>query len=177
MTSCDDPGFCAASSAMPAGDSLVFVYGTLRNTQPRAHVLEASDSARLIGPATTIDEFYMYGYKGGGFPYLLLQSIGGSGVPTKVKGEVWQVGPDIVKDLDMIEGHPSHYTRIIVPVKLDASEGGRTMDAYIYIMKQPHVIESMKGAYPRSFAEIPGGCWVDWVEKEMPEVWRTRGTR
>jgi gamma-glutamylcyclotransferase (GGCT)/AIG2-like uncharacterized protein YtfP len=129
----------------------------------------------------------MYAYKGGQFPYLLLEPIGGSGEPTKVKGELWTVPDETLDYLDQIEGHPDHYTRVLATVELvsDASESSigsnhsnRTEqhEAWIYICKQDHIIEKMKGAYPRSFVEVRGGCWVDWVEREMPLVWRKRAT-
>ncbi len=167
--------------ANPASSHLVFVYGTLRPGQPRSHVLETSSSAIHIGSAITKDTYHMYAYKGGGFPYLLLESIGGTSEPTKIQGNLWRVPDEILRDLDMIEGHPDHYTRFMTTIDLvlDASEGRiRTEEheAWVYVCKQDHIIEKMKDAYPRSFVEVVGGCWVDWVEKEMPLVWRTRTT-
>lgn len=168
------------TSGLPNDDAdvLVFVYGSLRPSHHNAHVLEDAPTATHLGLGTTRDAFFMYGYRGGQFPYLLMESIGGSGTPVRVRGNLWKVGPDVLRTLDYIEGHPEHYTRMTVPIVLEnvdpgvAFKAGAVADAFVYIMRQPHVIAAMRSAYPRSFTEVPGGDWTHWMETEMVKVWR-----
>ena len=96
----------------------VFVYGTLKRGYGNHRLLE---TAKFIGPATTIAKMVMIG-KHAAFPYLLGYSYE---FPTmeghRVKGEVYEVDDATLAMLDTLEGYPSHYDKDDIYVNLSVS--------------------------------------------------------
>lgn len=78
----------------------IFVYGTLRTRESRNHVLRNAD---FLGMYNSLPLYTMYDL--GSFPCI---SEGGK---TKIVGELYEVDDYTLDVLDMIEGHPSFYTR------------------------------------------------------------------
>jgi gamma-glutamylaminecyclotransferase len=91
------------------GETLLFVYGTLRRGGPN-HALLAG--ARPLGAATTVERHALFVED---FPYL---------APTpavhRVRGEVYGVDAATLAAIDRLEGHPTWYERRPVAVVLDA---------------------------------------------------------
>ena len=86
----------------------VFVYGTLKQGLSNHYLLSSS---KFLGSATTIQPMLMYG-EGRAFPYLLGTASANQLPPSKgfkVKGEVYEVTPAVLRDLDRLEGVPTHY--------------------------------------------------------------------
>ncbi len=99
-----------ANAHHPAsGETLLFVYGTLRRGGPN-HALIAG--ARFVGPATTVERYALFVED---FPYL---------APTpavhRVRGEVYAIDAATRAEIDRLEGHPTWYERRPVTVVLDA---------------------------------------------------------
>jgi gamma-glutamylaminecyclotransferase len=80
----------------------VFLYGTLKRGQ-RNHRLLAGQ--RFLGEATTAPHYRLYDC--GRYPCLV--DVGANGVA--VKGEVWEVGAEVLARLDAYEEVPQLYTR------------------------------------------------------------------
>jgi gamma-glutamylaminecyclotransferase len=91
------------------GETLLFVYGTLRRGGPN-HALLAG--ARLVGAATTVERHALFVEE---FPYL----APGPAVH-HVRGEVYAVDAPTLAAIDRLEGHPTWYERRPVTVVLDA---------------------------------------------------------
>ncbi len=83
----------------------IFVYGTLRRTDVRNSVLTNS---KFLGDYKSIPKYTMYNL--GAFPCI---TFGGK---TSIVGEVYSVDNYTLDRIDMIEGHPSFYTRL--PIEL-----------------------------------------------------------
>ena len=92
------------------GETLLFVYGTLRRGGPN-HPLLAG--ARLVGAATTVERHALFVDD---IPYL-------APVPAvhRVRGEVYAVDAATLAEVDRLEGHPGWYERRAVRVVLDAA--------------------------------------------------------
>lgn len=105
---------------------LVFVYGTLKKGNHNHHLIA---KANYCGKAhTTKSEYQMYHL--GGFP-------GVTKGDRVIYGEVYMVNEDVMKSLDRLEGHPSFYERILVPVGIYGDKKGEetSTKAWIYIYK------------------------------------------
>ena len=91
------------------GQVRVFVYGTLKTKNGNNFLLRES-GAKFLGfdalhlpQATFIDL--------GGFP-AIVQPLGGTGEERQViRGEVWYGSSEILKNLDILEGHPHFFRR------------------------------------------------------------------
>lgn len=118
---------------------LVFVYGTLRRGGVRA-MPELFPGSEFVGRASVRGSLYDFGE----YPGLLL---GGAGSP--VAGEVYEVGEDVLKQLDDIEA-PAHYSRREVEVSL----GGAGVRCWVY--------EPDLSLYP-SRTPIPSGDWMEYA--------------
>ena len=100
------------------GETLLFVYGTLRRGGPNHPRLAG---ARLVGEGTTVERLALFV---GDFPYL-------AAAPAvhRVRGEVYAVDAALLAAIDRLEGHPTWYERRPVAVVLDAAarqaRGGR----------------------------------------------------
>lgn len=97
--------------------SYVFVYGTLKTGYGNNKLMRF---ATCVGERTTKDGYIMGDV---GCPYVFPKQV----VPAKyhsflapIKGEVWDVADEgTLIDLDMLEGHPSHYQRKLVELSDD----------------------------------------------------------
>ena len=113
-------------------NSLVFVYGTLRQGEVNHYFLE---TARFLGGHTTQAHYKMFSL--GTYPAVV------SGGPDSIVGEVYQVDGRTMCQLDGLEGYPHAYTRRLLP-----TPWGR---AWIYLYREP--VTGRK--------RIPGGVWRD----------------
>lgn len=120
-----------------AGAIDVFVYGTLRRGELRAGVMEGG--GEFLGPAVA-SGFALYDL--GSFPAMVATDEAAA-----VHGELWQVTPGTLEQLDRIEGHPSFYCRVEINVE---TRDGRRL-AWAYLLPAREV-----AGCPR----IPGGDWV-----------------
>lgn len=125
---------------------VIFVYGTLmRGYGNWAWCLK--DRAKFVGPAQTMpnDNFALLNL--GSFPGMVdgQALTGHNGV---VRGELFAFNheehPEILKDLDRLEGHPGMYTRTPISVIFDGTRVNA--ETYIYqhgrIMPPCPVVES-----------------------------------
>lgn len=94
----------------PRGETLLFVYGTLRRGGANHARLAA---ARFVGEGVTAARHALFV---GSFPYLAT----GPAVH-RVRGEVYAVDADTLAVLDRMEGHPTWYERRPVAIVLDAA--------------------------------------------------------
>jgi len=97
----------------------IFIYGTLKRGQCRAHVLK---DQRFLGPAATKLVYRLYNV--GEFPALVEDEDGVS-----IEGELWEVDMPCLKVLDSIEGVPTLYERKAVALNDPALNDAQT---YIY---------------------------------------------
>lgn len=111
--------------ATPQPDSLhtVFTYGTLKRGFPNHYFLR---QARFAGQARTVEPYALYADE---FPLV----YPGASVST-IRGEVYEVDDNTLARLDRLEGHPDHYRRTEIKVRLDT---GETVRAWIYFYPRP----------------------------------------
>jgi len=118
----------------------VFVYGTLRAGYNNHFYLETS---KWIDYAQTSDKYSLFE---SGIPFVYK----GFSLTT-ITGEMYEVSDDVLHWLDMLEGHPSHYKREEVDVKLTFT--GKTEKAWLYFYPEAvgNLVESgdYEEAYPR----------------------------
>ena len=74
---------------------LVFVYGTLKRGHQRNHLFA---NQTFVGPATTAANYRMYDL--GDYPGLIEL---GPGAGDRIQGEIYQVDPNCLRQLDKIE--------------------------------------------------------------------------
>jgi gamma-glutamylaminecyclotransferase len=92
----------------------LFVYGTLKKNFYFHDKFLGLGRAEFIDDATTGPEFTMYV---DGLPHMIKE-------PSErgVKGEVYEVSPETIAEIDRLEGHPSVYFREIIEVVLSSGE-------------------------------------------------------
>jgi gamma-glutamylcyclotransferase (GGCT)/AIG2-like uncharacterized protein YtfP len=107
------------------GSELVFVYGTLRRGGSNAFRM---DGAEFVGPATVGGVLYRISW----YPGLVLDGEG------SVTGEVYRVGPELLRALDEFEGlaageiEGSEYRRVKVEALLGDEDG---LEVWVYEWK------------------------------------------
>ena len=117
---------------------LIFVYGTLKRGNGLHGVLEKSE---FVGEAITLDPVFKM-FCNGSFPYVTHVGPGGY----RVTGELFNVSEKVLEELDLTEGHPTHYRRSDTEFML---ADGSMVAGQLYI-------------YSKSTAtctEITSGCW------------------
>jgi len=116
-------------------NSYIFVYGTARKGFHNHHYLEG---ARYIGRAHTKEKYALYADT---LPYLIKEQV------CQVRGELYEVYDTILARMDILEGDPESYFRLLDTVITD---DGNEHPAYIYF-------------YPRKTGTlIPSGNYSDW---------------
>ena len=110
----------------------VFVYGTLKRGFCNHALL---DEAEFIGEATTVERFgfYLgaddYAPEVEEIPYLYRHPKV-TDEAMSVHGEVWEISPTMLRQLDRLEGHPDWYQRENIQVQVD-SEAIVAVQAYL----------------------------------------------
>jgi gamma-glutamylcyclotransferase (GGCT)/AIG2-like uncharacterized protein YtfP len=107
----------------------VFVYGTLKSGFRNNRLIAGCKFQPAIAEGIELHD-------GPGYPY----AKKGTGI---IYGELYEVSKEVMKRLDMLEGHPRHYERTKVNVFAD----GQDVEAWIYLSKfadKYPVIESGK---------------------------------
>jgi gamma-glutamylcyclotransferase (GGCT)/AIG2-like uncharacterized protein YtfP len=110
----------------------LFVYGTLKRGQRNHRAIERS---RFFGEARTAPQFTLHDLLW--YPAMVL------GGTTSVAGELYDVDDATLAVVDRIEGHPTYYKRIGIPLL-----GGDIVAGYVFRL-------SVDGA-PR----VEDGCWM-----------------
>jgi gamma-glutamylaminecyclotransferase len=100
---------------------LVFVYGTLKKGF-YFHDAYLANKADFKGPANTSNAFTLYV---DALPHLVREKS-----HRGVKGELYEVGPELLKELDSLEGHPNFYQRESIEV-IDSD--GQKRQAWAYL--------------------------------------------
>lgn len=121
----------------------VFVYGTLMSGFGNNRLLKNSN---LEYYATTEEEYKLVANS---IPYLLEDE--GS---TYVRGEVYRVNENTLRNLDSLEGHPNWYVRKIVNVITDQ---GDRIRAWVYFMPEQ----------PSGVSIIESGSYRDYVGEQF----------
>ena len=85
----------------------LFVYGSLKRAQLHHHYLRDS---KFLGSFLTAPKYRLYDAG----PYPLLVKDADRGHP--VQGEVYEVSPNLLEDLDFHEGVPNSYVRSLVEI-------------------------------------------------------------
>lgn len=106
----------------PAETEQIFVYGTLRRGGSNAHRLA---NARFVSPANVRGWLYEISW----YPGAVLDPSGGI-----IHGELWEIPPEILPDLDAFEG--DEYRRIRADVTLP-SASPPTASAWIWEWTKP----------------------------------------
>ena len=138
--------------------SIVFVYGTLMRRCGNHRLLETST---LLGRAWTLPEYELLSL--GGCPGLVPAG------KTSVAGELYRVTPEVLADLDRLEGHPTFYRR--EPLKLAtarllfATDGARRE----VVGPKAEVIQGYVLQRPsRGLERIESGSWRRHVADRYP---------
>lgn len=96
----------------------VFAYGTLKRDFPNHFFLRQSN---YVGQGRTVERYALFADE---FPFV----YPGDAV-CRIRGEVYKVDGHTLERLDTLEGHPDHYRRSEIEVRLDS---GERMRAWIY---------------------------------------------
>lgn len=94
---------------------LVFVYGTLKRSEPNHHVIDPSlhtspdttGVSKFIGTARTEGRFPLVIGTRFNIPFLLDRE----GIGHQIKGEIYEVDEKVLEKLDALEDYPSFYDR------------------------------------------------------------------
>lgn len=153
--------------------NLVFVYGSLKQTQPNHHWLtdKANGEAQLRGLATTEEKFPLVVASRYNIPYVLASP----GTGKQIEGEVYEVDDQMMSKLDVLEVHPKYYERKLV--KATMQESKEAIDCWIYLLHhfRPELLELphlstyfSKGDFvPRHMRDIKGPEY--WSDVKLPE--------
>ena len=133
----------------------IFVYGSLRKNMVNHHVLETF-GATYVGFFTTLESYYMVGLKSGAYPYVLETRVHDSLVQGVVYGEVYNLDEKGIAYLDKLEGVPCQYVREKVWVK---NNGGCVLEAYMYILRNKEIVESMIANFEKRFMVVEKNDW------------------
>jgi gamma-glutamylaminecyclotransferase len=145
---------------------LLFVYGTLMRAGANHPVLvrlgcRFSGEAATCEPRTLVDL--------GPYPALLPIRPGAPAPPTPVRGEVWEIDADALRELDAFEGCPDLYVRerIALVMRERTAEPEREVEAFTYVLaRRPpanaRVITT--GHYASAGTALPEGAAPEQIE-------------
>ena len=117
----------------------LFVYGTLKRGFGNHHYLKTE---RYIGRAVTKEKYALYE---AGIPCVVKNRP-----VCRIKGEVYEVTKETLRNIDLLEGHPFCYRREKIPVIL---ENGTRIEAWIYFYPHPQGKLNPTGIYGNREAE------------------------
>lgn len=91
----------------------LFVYGSLKRGFSNAHLMHG---ARFVRACSTTTGYRLVRYQSG-YPALVHSPLSGA----RVHGELYEVGADLLAQLDEFEGCPDLYQRELVLLQIDAA--------------------------------------------------------
>jgi gamma-glutamylaminecyclotransferase len=100
----------------------VFVYGTLKKGHYFHESYLGENKAEFRGPARTSSDYSLYI---DALPHMVHEKSDNG-----VKGELYEVKPEVLKSLDDLEGHPIFYRRESIEV---IDEAGKNHRAWAYL--------------------------------------------
>ena len=106
----------------------VFVYGTLREGEANAYLL---DGAVKLGTERLAGNYLLYDL--GAYPAAVVVSGDKEGADSGLVGEIYEINEDILGALDWLEEYPVEYTRIEV----------RTLQGVAWIYLYNHSVEGL----------------------------------
>jgi gamma-glutamylaminecyclotransferase len=92
-------------------NTVLFVYGTLKKGHGRNVIL---DGQKFLGNATTAPNYALFDL--GAFPAMVEDAENG----VAVEGELWEIDPECLAYLKMVEGSPHFYD--LKSIELDSGE-------------------------------------------------------
>jgi len=117
-------------------DNLVAVYGTLKKGYSNYH--RHLSSAKFVGSGVTKDRYPLLIQ---GLPYMVEHK----GIGYNVDVDIFKVSDNTLHDLDMLEGHPTWYTRKQIPI---ATKEGKVLTCWVYFNpKQVNADSDMHKTY------------------------------
>ncbi|XP_074652136.1 putative gamma-glutamylcyclotransferase CG2811 [Tubulanus polymorphus] len=121
------------SADKKVGKHLVFVYGTLKKSQPNHHWFSKGGSYQFVGAAKLSEPRPMVVAGPYNIPYI----IDCPGTGKNVVGEVYDIDDEAFAHLDILEDYPIHYTRKQIPVTLLNDDIHRTVNCWCYFLANP----------------------------------------
>lgn len=122
----------------------LFVYGTLKKDFSNHNYLK---SAKYLYDAFTLTKFQMLNL--GYYPALIKDEDGYS-----IKGEVYRITENILKNIDILEGYPDFYTRELITTNMS------NFMVYIYYLK------NNLNNYNKDYVKpIKGQKYLEWRER------------
>ena len=76
---------------------------------------------------------------------------------TPIQGEMYEINQEVLRRLDILEGHPDHYRRQQILV---ATPKGDTYACAAYVLVDSALIEDIANNVGRGFVYVKGGDWV-----------------
>ena len=147
---------------VPEGVTLptkVAVYGTLRRRQGAHSIL---GNSRYLG-SFMVQGFGMITY--GAYPYAVPMWSAGDPV-SFIHAEVYEVrSPEVMRNLDRLEGYPNHYNRLQVATPFGSGGSGITDDnaAWMYCLESTMADE-------RDAMHSTSGGWMDYASLPRGEL-------
>lgn len=120
---------------------LIFVYGTLKRNNALHSALE---NCMFLGEGITLEPTFRL-FCNGCYPHAINTGEGGY----RISGELYSVPDKVVAELDLIEGHPTSYTRRDVEFM---REDGNFVWGQMYVYNN-------KGAC-KHYTEVKSGYWT-----------------
>lgn len=135
---------------MAAASSLtvVWVYGTLKRSFFN-HAATNLASAVTLGTARTVERYPLLTLSPFRIPFLL----DAPDVGQHVDGELYAVGPELLAELDALEGHPHWYVRREIAVDMVDSGERKLSQAYLLprTLFRPELLELPEEEYQRAY--------------------------
>jgi gamma-glutamylcyclotransferase (GGCT)/AIG2-like uncharacterized protein YtfP len=132
----------------------IFVYGTLRPTEPNFKRYLGHEGARLIAKDVyTWPEYALVSL--GGFPGMVIPDEANQDAVTTVIGDVFEVDSPTLMALDRLEGVPRFYQRYRVRL-------ANGMEPQAYILNPEHV--------PANAPVIKHGDWIRYYHDKKPSA-------
>jgi gamma-glutamylcyclotransferase (GGCT)/AIG2-like uncharacterized protein YtfP len=136
-----------------SNEILVAVYGTLKQGNSNHELLSGSS---LVGIGTTPPNYTLL--EMGSYPGAIFGQ-------SKLLVEVFSVDQRTLERLDQLEGHPSFYERLLVPIKIDGSE--TVVKAWMYTIGH---LGSNYSHRPKC-TNFDDQNRIDWEHKREKNTW------
>ncbi|MEO2068955.1 MAG: gamma-glutamylcyclotransferase [Desulfurobacteriaceae bacterium] len=115
---------------------LLFVYGTLKKGFWNHHFLQ---NEKFVGKAETKEKYAMYVTR---IPFVVKNEK-----VSTIKGKVYEVSKETLKEIDRLEGHPEWYKRELVPVVVSVNGKKKEVKAYVYFSLDPRGVIKEDGIF------------------------------
>jgi len=165
LTGLENNGLMKDATLVSTGRTVeeLYMVSNLTHLRPKSNPTDAEKESDAYKP-TTFEPQEEYPY-----PFLMRRPVTAEHAKNRISGEVYQVSPEALIRLDILEDHPVSYLRTSIPIEL---ADGSIENINMYMLKSEAIFAEICSDVAQRAKDPRAASYYRLVEKEYLGSWR-----